>query len=134
VTRLDHVYYWVSDMDRAVRFYREVLGLPLASRQGDNWAVFDSGGRQFALHRVVDGHPTTPGGATAVFSVPDLDRARSVLSERGVEFGHEGDVAGYARFASFHDPDDNTVQLIEYAPSEGDAPSHLEDAEVKGSH
>jgi predicted enzyme related to lactoylglutathione lyase len=28
---------------------------------------------------------------------------------------HEGVVEGYARFASFHDPDGNTFQLIEYA-------------------
>jgi catechol 2,3-dioxygenase-like lactoylglutathione lyase family enzyme len=115
VNHLDHVYYWVADMDRAVEFYRDVLGLPLVRRDGDNWSVFDAGGFQFALHKAVEGRPLSPGGATAVFSVDDLDRARATLSDRGVDFGHEGDVAGYARFASFRDPDGNTVQLIEYA-------------------
>ncbi len=134
VTTLDHVYYWVSDMERAVRFYREILGLSLRSQEGDNWAVFDAGGRRFALHRVVEGHPTAPGGATAVFAVDDLDRARTVLSERGVQFGHEGDVEGYARFASFQDPDGNTVQLIEYARSEAGTASPVGNAELKGSH
>ncbi len=134
VTTLDHVYYWVSDMERAVRFYREVLGLSLRSQEGDNWAVFDAGGRQFALHRLVEGHPTAPGGATAVFAVDDLDRARTVLSERGVQFGHEGDVEGYARFASFQDPDGNTVQLIEYARPEAGTASTVRGAELKGSH
>ncbi len=120
-------------MERAVRFYRETLGLSLRSQEGDNWAVFDVGGRLFALHRVVEGHPTAPGGATAVFAVDDLDRARTVLSERGVQFGHEGDIEGYARFASFEDPDGNTVQLIEYArPPAGTA--HVRDTELKGSH
>ncbi|HEX8100951.1 MAG TPA: VOC family protein [Actinomycetota bacterium] len=134
VTKLDHVYYWVSDMDRAVRFYQDVLGLSLANRQGDNWAVFDAGGRQFSLHRVVDGHPSAPGGATAVFAVRDLDRARALLSERGVEFGHEGDVEGYARFASFHDPDGNAVQLIEYADSDATPASNVANGGMKGSH
>jgi predicted enzyme related to lactoylglutathione lyase len=133
VTTLDHVYYWVTDMERAIRFYREILGLSLRSQEGENWAVFDVGGRQFALHRVVEGHPTQPGGATAVFAVDDLDRARTVLSERGVEFGHEGDVEGYARFASFQDPDGNTVQLIEYAVGETGT-ARMRDAELKGSH
>ena len=26
---LDHVYYWVTDMDRAVAFYQDVVGLRL---------------------------------------------------------------------------------------------------------
>ena len=114
VGELDHVYYWTADMDRAVAFYRDVLELTLVRRDGENWAVFEAGGRRFALHGAIEGRPMTPGGATAVFSVDDLDRARAALADRGVEFGHEGDVQGYARFASFRDPDGNAVQLIEY--------------------
>lgn len=123
VERLDHVYYWVSDLARAVAFYRDVLGLRLVRRDGDTWAVFDAGGRPFALHAAVEGHPVSAGGATAVFAVADLDRARAVLSERGVRFGHEGDVEGYARFASFEDPDGNTVQLIEYRRPDSAGPA-----------
>lgn len=115
MNELDHVYYWTTDMERAVSFYRDVLGLRLARRDGESWAVFDAGGRMFALHGAIEGRPVRPGGATAVFSVDDLDAARSHLIDRGVEFGHEGDVQGYARFASFQDPDGNTVQIIEYA-------------------
>ena len=115
VNELDHVYYWTADMDRAVAFYGDVLGLRPVRRDGENWAVFDAGGRMFALHGAVEGRPVQPGGATAVFSVDDLDAAKALLAERGVEFGHEGDVQGYARFASFKDPDGNTVQVIEYA-------------------
>lgn len=129
VDELDHVYYWTVDMDRAVAFYQEVLGLKLVRRDGGNWAVFDAGGRQFALHGAIEGHPVSPGGATAVFSVQDLDEARAMLADRGVEFGHEGDVQGYARFASFKDPDGNTVQLIEYARPQAES-----GPELKGAH
>jgi predicted enzyme related to lactoylglutathione lyase len=115
IRSLDHVYYWTSDMERAVRFYRDVLGLRLVRQDGDSWALFEADGSRFALHGVVDGHPVAPGGATAVFSVDDLDRARLTLEGRGARF-HErgGEVPGYARFASLSDPDGNTVQLIEY--------------------
>jgi catechol 2,3-dioxygenase len=129
VEELDHVYYWTGDMDRAVAFYREVLGLTLVRRDGENWAVFDAGGRRFALHGGIEGRPVSPGGATAVFSVADLDRARARLADRGVEFGHEGDVQGYARFASFRDPDGNTVQIIEYA-----RPQAKSGPEFRGAH
>ena len=115
VDRLDLVFYWVTDLGRAVAFYQGVLGLSLVRQDEDNWAEFDAGGRRFALHAAAEGQPVTPGGATAVFSVEDLDSAKAELSARGVRFSHEGDVAGYARFASFGDPDGNSVQLIEYA-------------------
>ena len=114
---LDHVYYWVTDMDRAVSFYRDVLGLPLVRRAGDEWAEFDAGAVRLALHGAVHGHAPPPGGATAVFLVEDLDDARAALTARGVTFGHEGGVEGYARFLAFADPDGNTVQIIEYAPA-----------------
>jgi catechol 2,3-dioxygenase-like lactoylglutathione lyase family enzyme len=114
VDRLDLVFYWVSDLTRAVEFYRDVLGLRLLRLDAGNWAEFDAGGRRFALHAAIEGQTVTPGGATAVFSVQDLDRAKAELSSRGVRFGHEGDVEGYARFASFTDPDGNPVQVIEY--------------------
>ena len=124
VDRLDLVFYWVTDLGRAVAFYEGVLGLRLLRRESDQWAEFDAGGRRFALHSAAEGQSLTPGGATAVFSVADLDRAKAELSARGVRFGHEGDVAGYARFASFTDPDGNTVQLIEYgSPQAESAPA-----------
>ena len=112
---LDHVYYWVTDMDRAVEFYRDVVGLRLLRRDGSNWAEFDAGPVRLALHGAVEGRPMQPGGATAVFGVDDLDAVRGELAGRGAPFDeHLGEVEGFARFASFRDPDGNAVQLIEY--------------------
>lgn len=113
--RLDHVYYWTQDLDRAVRFYRDVLGLPLVRQEGTSWAEFETGTIRLALHGATEGRPVETGGATAVFEVEDLDAARAALEEKGVEIlDHMGEVEGYARFASFLDPDGNTVQVIEY--------------------
>ncbi len=115
VDRLDLVFYWVSDLEQAVRFYRDLLGLRLVRQDAGSWAEFDAGGRRFALHTVGEGQRVVRGGATAVFSVSDLDRAKAALSARGVGAIHDGDVEGYARFTSFLDPDGNEFQLIEYA-------------------
>lgn len=113
--RLDHVYYWTQDMDRAVKFYRDVLGLELIRQEGSSWAEFETGTIRLALHGAVEGRPAEAGGATAVFEVDDLDATRAALEERGVELlDHMGEVEGFARFASFLDPDGNTVQVIEY--------------------
>lgn len=113
---LNHVYYWTTDMDRAVAFYEGTVGLKLLRREGNSWAEFDSGSVHFALHGEVEEHAVAPGGGgTAVFEVEDLDSSRRQLEEHGVRFDeHVGEVPGYARFASFPDPDGNTIQIIEY--------------------
>lgn len=115
VTGLDRAYYWVRDMDRAVAFYAGVLGLRLARRDGDSWAEFDVPGGRFSLHGLAEDRGMAPGGATVVFLVRDLDRAKAALRARKVEVGREGEIPGRARFASFLDPDGNTVQIVEAA-------------------
>ncbi len=111
---LDHVWFWVTDMDRAVAFYRDALGLEVRMRHEDRWAELDAGPVRIGLHGALDGRPTEHGG-TAVFLVEDLDTAKARLQERGVAFDdHLGEVPGYARYASFADPDGNSMQLIEY--------------------
>ena len=111
---VDHVWFWVRDMDRAVAFYGDTLGLGMRMRHGDDWAEFDAGAIRIGLHGAASGE-TTPHGGTAVFLVDDLDLAKASLEERGVEFEeHLGEVPGYARYASFEDPDGNSMQLIEY--------------------
>ena len=46
-----NVTVYVSDMDRAVRFYNDTLGLKLAYRFGNHWASVEAGrGLTIGLH------------------------------------------------------------------------------------
>ena len=111
---VDYVYFWTSDMDRAVRFYGQVLGLRLVHQDQSKWAEFDAGPLRLALHAAVEDPAPEPGG-TVVFRVEDLDAARAEIEARGAEFEEPaGEIEGYARFASLRDPDGNLVDLIEY--------------------
>jgi catechol 2,3-dioxygenase-like lactoylglutathione lyase family enzyme len=112
IGEIDHIYYWVSDMDAAVAFYGDTLGLSLVRRDGDEWAEFEAGPIRFALHGGAE-QPSASG--TVVLRVHDLDAARMVLRGRGALLDeHVGEVEGFARFATVRDPDGNPVQLIEY--------------------
>jgi predicted enzyme related to lactoylglutathione lyase len=85
----------------------------VTNRAGNEWAEFQAGAVRLALHGTEE--PTVPSSGTVVFRVDDLDEARWSLQQRGVTFdGHESEVPGVARFTTFHDPDGNPVQLIEY--------------------
>jgi predicted enzyme related to lactoylglutathione lyase len=113
IVAIDHLYYWTRDMDRAVAFYETLLGLSVSRRAGNEWAEFRAEGIHLALHGTEEA--STPPSGTVVFRVEDLDEARWALQQRGIEFdGHESEVPGVARFATFHDPDGNLLQLIEY--------------------
>src|SRR2546425_2960004 len=54
----------VSDLDRAIGFYTEVLGLTLRLRVGDEWATIDAGdGLQLGLEAIrndTGGSPSLP--------------------------------------------------------------------------
>ncbi len=109
----DKVYLWTADIDRAVDFYRHVLGLPVVYRGGSDWVEFSAGTINLALHGSSTNLPA-PGGATVVFEVDDVDAARLELRERGVEVTHESEVEGHSRFVEFKDPDGNALSVIEY--------------------
>ena len=49
VRGIDFFYYPVHNMERAVTFYRDVLGLQPAEAYGDQWVEFNAGGVTVAL-------------------------------------------------------------------------------------
>lgn len=111
--KADLVYFFVSDMDRAVAFYRDVLELELGHRSGDEWSQLGAGSIQLGLHGAGAG-PVRPGG-TLAFTVLDLDAAKAKLVARDVAVGHEGGGEGLGpRFVEFNDPDGNVLALFEY--------------------
>lgn len=109
----DLVYFFVSDMERAVTFYRDVLALRLLYRTGDDWAQFEAGPVQLGLHASAQGEHRA--GGTVAFRVDDLDASRLELAARGISFTPEGGgEGGEPRFVEFQDPDGNVLGLLEY--------------------
>jgi len=99
---LKYVIKYVSDMDRAVEFYRDRIGLsPRFS--SSHWTEFDTGETTLALHLAGDEHPA--GSSQLGFGVEDIGRFHSELSAAGVEFTSPPTEQFGSRIAKFIDVD-----------------------------
>ena len=81
--KLTYVIKFVADMDRAVKFYRDVLGLPLKF-QSPGWSEFGTGETTLALHPASAKNPA--GAVELGFTVPDLQEFHREMSQKGVQF------------------------------------------------
>src|SRR5919197_3892656 len=69
---IGHVHLKVSDLDRAIAFYRDVLGFELMQRMGDEAAFLPAGGyhHHIGLNTWESaGGPPPPRGTTGLFHV-----------------------------------------------------------------
>lgn len=110
------VTVYVTNLDRAVEFYTETLGLDLVHRSGPSWAVVRAGDElTLGLHEAMEGAPVgQSGSATVGFRIdgalPDVvDELRS----RGVSFVGEITEDTAVPLAYFEDPDGNRMYLVE---------------------
>lgn len=107
----------VSDVDAALGFYRDILGLDFLFRAGPDLAFLDAGGIRIML--------STPQGSGAVgansilyFKVADIEATHEALLERGATNERAPQLAakmpGHELWTGFlRDPDGNLVGLME---------------------
>jgi predicted enzyme related to lactoylglutathione lyase len=81
--KLNYVIKFVGDMDRAVKFCRDVLGLPLKFESPD-WSEFATGETTLALHPASQKNPA--GTVELGFTVPDVHKFHEEMLARGVQF------------------------------------------------
>ncbi len=124
--RIGHVHLKVSDIDRALEFYRGVLGFDVVARMPQ--AAFVSAG---GYHHHIGlntwhsrGGPPPPPNATGLFHVAILYPSRPALAEayrRVIAAGIALDGAsdhGVSEALYLHDPDGNGIELYRDRPRE----------------
>ena len=111
---------YVSNMDEAIRFYSETLGLKLTNRFGDKWATVEAGkGLTIGLHPASPDYPA-PGTRGAVMFGLEIDEPIDAvvarLKGRGVKFTGSIIRAEPGAWASLVDMDGNPIYLWEKSP------------------
>lgn len=108
----DCVFYYVSDLERSIRFYRDVLGLELKSR--DAVARFDINGVLFELVPAPQMTKSPQSGnARLCLRVEDVETTLLRLRSKGVATT-SAQAKTNGVLGSFLDPDGNEVCLWQY--------------------
>src|SRR2546426_581348 len=114
LSRIGQIAITVTDIDRAVLFYRDTLGLRLLF-QVPNMAFFDCGGIRLML-----GQSEKSGeifSSVIYYKVDEIQPAFEILSSRGVQFEAQPHLIAKMPdhelwMAFFRDPDRNQLALM----------------------
>lgn len=121
IERVGQIHVSVTDIDRAVGFYRDVLELPLLFEvPGQDMAFFDCGGVRLYLGRAES--PEFESRALIYYAVRGIEDAHETLAGRGVEFLSEPHVVHAVGgtelvLAFFRDSEGNLLALMEERPA-----------------
>jgi predicted enzyme related to lactoylglutathione lyase len=113
VTGVDFVTVPTQDLERAVAFYGDTLGLERSVYYPDrSFAEFEA--HTVTLSVIVAekfGFEFTPNRNPVALHVEDVAEARATLEARGVEFAADTLDTGVCHMAFFADPDGNAFML-----------------------
>ena len=107
----DCVFYYVRDLEKAIAFYSDILGLKLISKNAV--ARFDLDGVLFELVPARHGEVRGCGNARLCLKVEDLSQAVEYLKANGTHVGEIQKVEN-GKLVSLNDPDGNEICLWQY--------------------
>jgi len=125
--RIGHVHLKVADLERALQFYRDVLGFELTQRYGPGAAFVSAGGYHHHIGLNIwesrGGKPPAP-GTTGLFHVAILYPTRAALADAlrrllAAQIPLDGAADhGVSEALYLRDPDGNGVELYWDRPKE----------------
>jgi methylmalonyl-CoA/ethylmalonyl-CoA epimerase len=122
LSRLGQISMRAKDMPRAVRFYRDVLGVRFLFEAPPSLAFFDCAGVRLMLNTPEGAfdHP----GSVLYFAVEQIDAMHASLREKGVQFIREPHLIAKLPdrevwMAFFEDTEGNTLALMEEKQVQG---------------
>ena len=118
LNKFSFISYYVSNLQRSIIFYRDLLGLKLLL-SNDTWAEFNVDGQRLAINEKKDStNLEGPSGATVYFEAIPIEAMVETLSKKGISFHKDIEIYSYGKLIHFTDIDNNSLGLYE-PPSKG---------------
>ena len=114
ISGVSNVWVPVSDMERALAFYRDRLGLTVKEDQQPDWAELDADGVRIGLNGRESAGGSTDGGAVITFHSDAIEDDRTRLIGEGVSFTGEVSSYDWGSVAPFKDSEGNDLQLFQH--------------------
>jgi len=116
LSRIGQVSMRAQDLDRAIAFYRDTLGLPFLFKAPPQLAFFDCGGVRLMLD-VPESPALDHPGSILYFAVEDIQQAHALLVARGTTFRRDPHLVARLPdrevwMAFFDDSEGNTLALM----------------------
>jgi catechol 2,3-dioxygenase-like lactoylglutathione lyase family enzyme len=103
----------VSNMEKSIRFYRDILGIPVKTKSKD-WTEFFNKDTVLALHPAKKKSKIKTGSGMLVgFEVSDLDSTVNTLKQKKVKFFKKPKEEPFGKHAIVQDPDGHLVSIAE---------------------
>ena len=116
IKRIGNVILAVKDLDTSIKFYNDILGMPIKNERR-NWVDLGSTGAILSLHPA---SITAPHSGTSIdngvligLTVGDLNSAIEELRAKGVKIYREIQERDAGKNAIVLDPDDYMISLFE---------------------
>ena len=106
--RLKYAIKFVSDMESAIAFYRDTLGLT-PGFQSPFWSEFETGETKLALHPASAENPA--GSIQLGLSTEDIDNFYAAGQAEGLVFTNPPTDMHGTRLARFRDPDGAEISV-----------------------
>ncbi len=105
----------VTDLDRSIAWYRDVLGFTLLYKIDEMaWCELSTGVDRVNVGLSQVEKVAPEGGATLTWGVKDIQSARKALEGAKVRFdGETMTIEGMVKLATFFDPDGNKMMLFQ---------------------
>jgi catechol 2,3-dioxygenase-like lactoylglutathione lyase family enzyme len=110
---LNHAIVYVFDLERALQFYGDRLGLPLIDRHENAYArLRTGGGGTLGLHMLEQGQQVSADGIRLYFEVKNLEKFCAKLQNAGVVFSKPPKMMPWGwQHAYLNDPDGHEISL-----------------------